>query len=287
MSKNPRKLLKKHGLSPKKPWGQNFLVDDYMVGRIVNELGATPDDHVVEYGAGTGALTFHLIEQAGHVYAIERDRDLVAVLEEELSAPNITIMAADAARFSLKDLDYDGKLLVIGNLPYNITAPILFNLHEQRHLFKKAILMVQKEVADRIAAQPTDGKDYSILSILFGAYFQVRQAIFVSRKYFYPKPRVDSVIISLEPFEEPRVAIDDEDLFRRTVKMAFAQRRKTLSNNLRRGFEEFEKAEITEILEQLSLHPQQRGETLTIEQFAALSNLLGEKLAALHKDTSE
>ena len=281
MSKNPRSLLRKHGLHPKKPWGQNFLVDDHMVGRIVQELGATPEDHVVEFGAGTGALTFHLLQQAGHVFAVERDRDLVALLEEEMTAPNLTILAADAARFSLKDLESEKKLLVIGNLPYNITAPILFRLHKQKNLFKKAVLMVQKEVADRMAAQPGDGKDYSILSILFGAYFDIEQAIFVSRKYFYPKPRVDSVIVSLCPLEQPVAPIDDEALFHRTVKVAFAQRRKTLFNNLKSGFRELTKETVIALLNDLNIDPQQRGESLSIEQFASLSNALGEHLSTL------
>lgn len=280
MSQNPRSLLKKHGLHPKKPWGQNFLVDPSMVERIVDELGVTSEDTVVEFGAGTGALTFPLSDRAGKVFAVERDRDLVALLENELDADNVEVIAADAAKFSFDSVTPSEGLYVIGNLPYNITAPILFHLHENRDRFKRAILMVQKEVADRLSAQPEDGKDYSILSILFGAFFYVEQAIFVPRKYFFPKPRVDSVIILLEPLAQPAAPIDDEARFQQTVKIAFAQRRKTLMNNLKAGFKDLSKEQLQAILDELGLDAQQRGETLTIPQFAALSNKLGEALQA-------
>ncbi len=280
MSKNPRSLLNKHGLHPKKPWGQNFLVEPTIVERIVDELGVTSEDTVVEFGAGTGALTFPLSQRAGKVYAVERDRDLVALLEQELEADNVEVIAADAAKFSFDTVTPSEGLYVIGNLPYNITAPILFHLHENRLRFKRAILMVQKEVADRLSAQPEDGKDYSILSILFGAFFYVEQAIFVSRKYFFPKPRVDSVIILLEPLAQPAAPIDDEARFQQTVKIAFAQRRKTLMNNLKAGFRDLSKEQLQEILDELGLEAQQRGETLTIPQFAALSNKLGEAIQA-------
>lgn len=280
MSKNPRSLLKKHGLHPKKPWGQNFLVDQGLVDRIIDQLGATEESTVLEFGAGTGALTFPLSERARKVFAVERDRDLVELLEEEMEAPNVEIIAADAARFDFESIETPDDLLVIGNLPYNITAPILFHLHDNRSKFKRAILMVQKEVADRLAAQPEDGKDYSILSILFGAYFYVEQAIFVSKKYFFPRPKVDSVIILLEPLEQPLAPIDNESFFQRTVKVAFAQRRKTLMNNLKAGFKDLEKEQLLSILEELEIDPQQRGETLTIAQFASLSNKLGVALGS-------
>lgn len=279
MSTNPKHLLQKYQLHPKKPWGQNFLIDPSIVERIVNLLGATAEDHVVELGAGTGALTFLLAQRAGRVSAIERDRDLVALLEQEFRDPHVQIIAADAAHFSLQALEPTGNLLVIGNLPYNITAPILFHLHEQRAFFRRAVLMIQKEVADRMAAHPSDGKDYSILSVLFGAYFSVEKSLTVSSSHFFPRPKVDSTVITLEPLPVPRHPIHNQAWFERTVKVAFAQRRKTLANNLRSGFSELERDAINPLLEALAISPQQRGETLTIAQFAQLSNALEQHLS--------
>lgn len=274
---DPKKLLRAHGLQPKKSWGQNFLVNPHTVQRIVDTLKPDEDSVIVEFGAGTGALTFLLAERAKKIYAVERDRELAELLRQELTNEKVVLLEADAARFSLEDLDEAGELLVIGNLPYQITAPILFQLHEQRHTFKRAVVMVQKEVADRLSARPGMGKEYSILSILFGAYFNVKQAIQVSRTHFFPRPKVSSAVVLLETRPEPLVPIADDKWFMRTVKVAFAQRRKTLQNNLRAGFHELEKEAITEVLQELEIDPQVRGETLTIEQFVALAKILQER----------
>ncbi len=271
MPKSPQNLLKKHSLRPKKQWGQNFLVQPKISKRIVGFLEATEDDIVVEFGAGTGALTHYLVESGAHVIAVERDRELVALLEEEFAGTPVEILAADAAKFDYAEVASEQKLLVIGNLPYQITSPILFRLLEQRQLIKRAVFMVQKEVADRLVAQPTEGKNYSILSIRFGAFFRVQRRLQVSRQSFYPRPKVDSTVIQLDPLEKPRVDPSLEKIFARLVKSAFSSRRKTLLNNFKQHFSEFDKRTILTIFERLGLPEQCRGENLTIEQFAQLS----------------
>ncbi|HAA55996.1 MAG TPA: ribosomal RNA small subunit methyltransferase A [Myxococcales bacterium] len=275
MSNNPRHLLQQHGLKPKKEWGQNFLVEPNITKRIVELLEAQKDDRVVEFGAGTGALTKLLSERSDHVFAVERDRDMIGVLEEVYAkVPSVEVIAADAAKFDLNDVPGEGPLLVIGNLPYQISSPILFQILEQRKLVKRAVLMIQKEVADRLSATPKDGKDYSILSIRFGAYFDVKQAISVSRGCFFPRPKVESAVITLQPLETPRVPDELEPWFAKAVKIAFASRRKTLANNLKSGFRDIPKARIPELLEELGLDPKCRGENLTIEEFATLAKAL-------------
>jgi 16S rRNA (adenine1518-N6/adenine1519-N6)-dimethyltransferase len=271
---NPKELLRQYDLVPKKSWGQNFLISPQILERIVALLGANRDDLVVEFGAGTGALTALLCRDVDRVFAIERDRDLVALLEREFAASNLQVIAADAARFCLSQIDESGDLLVIGNLPYQITAPILFRLHEDRHLYRRAVLMVQKEVADRLVAQPGDGKDYSLLSILFGAFFIIKRSLAVSREHFHPKPKVDSVVVVLEPRAQALVPIVDELLFTRVVKATFAQRRKTLLNTLQHGFPELQRKLIEQILCDLNIAPQTRGEALTIAQFALLTEAI-------------
>lgn len=269
---DPKQLLRHHNLQPKKSWGQNFLVKKNTILRILDVLDPDEESVVVEFGAGTGALTFPLIERAKKVYAVERDRELAELLRQELPEGRVELREADAATFDLGSLDEAGELLLVGNLPYQITAPILFLLHEQRHTIRRAVVMVQKEVADRLAAQPGDGKAYSILSVLFGAYFSIEQAIQVSKNNFFPKPKVDSTVVKLEPHPEPIAPINDDKWFKRLVKVSFAQRRKTLLNNLKAGFPELEKEVILATLEELSIDVGCRGETLDIETFAHLAN---------------
>jgi len=274
MFRNPKELLGRYGLRPKKSWGQNFLVDSNTVERIVDLIDAPPETRIVELGAGTGVLTHLLAQRYQQVFAIERDQDLVELLQAEFEGSNVQVIPNNAAKFRFEDLPGEGPLCVIGNLPYQISTPILFHLLEQREVFQRAVLMMQKEVADRLSATPEDGKDYSTLSIRFSPYFHIDQSLRVSRNQFHPRPKVDSVVVTMDTRETPAVDIQDEKWFAKTVKIAFAQRRKTLYNNLVNGFRDTDKAEIQAIIKELSLPEKCRGETLTIEQFALLANHL-------------
>lgn len=274
MYKTPRQLLQEYNLHPKKEWGQNFLTSGDMCDRIVRSLGVQKGDRVLELGAGTGALTYRLCDLADHVFALERDRDLVALLEKEIQAPNVTVIAADAARFDLATLPGDGPLRVIGNLPYNISSPILFQLLKQRHLFTRLIVMLQKEVADRLLAQPRDGKDYSILSIRFAPFFSIRKMIAVPRTSFLPRPHVDSTVVCLDTLPSPRIPVADEIWYARVVKAAFANRRKILQNSLSAAFPAIPRDTLPALLTNLGLQASVRGETLTIEEFSRLSEAI-------------
>ncbi|MCB9639915.1 MAG: ribosomal RNA small subunit methyltransferase A [Myxococcales bacterium] len=282
MFQDPRKTLRQHKLKPKYEWGQNFLISQDKVERIVSLLGAQPQDRVLELGAGTGVLTHMLTTEAPQteIFALERDRDLVALLEAEFahSDANVQVIAADAATFNLNELPEGGPLRVLGNLPYNISSPILFHLLEQRHLWKRSVLMLQKEVAERLAATPDSGKAYSILSVRFGMFFDILKVLSVSRRCFHPQPQVDSVVIRLDSLPEPRYPLKDEALFARTVKAVFASRRKTLLNTLNAGFSEIPREAVESILQTLNIDVQRRGESLSLEEFAHLSNTLYDHL---------
>ena len=278
MSNDPRKILQKYGFQPKKSWGQNFLVDPNTVLRIVNSLGITEDSRVVEMGPGTGVLTQHLAEQASDVFAIERDRDMVHILEHEFAEKShVRVLSADASTFQLADLPEGSPFLVIGNLPYQLSSPILFSILEQRPLVKKAVFMLQKEVVDRLCASPGDGKDYSVLSIRFGAFFNIRKLFNVSKNCFHPRPKVDSAVFRLEIREQPLVAAEDEETFAAVVAAAFHQRRKTLLNNLSKSKLGLSKAEATELLNELGIDVSRRGEALTIQEFSTLAKAIRER----------
>ena len=276
MYRDPRKILREHKLHPKHAWGQNFLIAAEKVERIVSLLDARPGDRVLELGAGTGVLTHMLLSLAPQatLFALERDRELVTLLEAEFAQSPVTILAEDAARFPLDSLPTGGDLRILGNLPYQISSPILFHLLAQRHLWKRAILMLQKEVVARLIAKPQDGKDYSILSIRFGMFFDVTRVLVVPRRCFHPQPKVDSAVVRLEPLPQPRFPLDDEKSFARVVKAAFANRRKTLLNALHAAFHEIDKDALPPLLLDLQIDPQRRGESLNLEEFARLTNAL-------------
>ena len=281
MFQDPRKTLRQHHLKPKYDWGQNFLISADKVERMISMLGTQPGDRVLELGAGTGVLTYALAEAApqSSIFALERDRDLVALLEQELvpAYQHVQVIAADAASFALSDLPNGGPLRILGNLPYNISSPILFHLLEQRHLWTHALLMLQKEVAERLAAKPDSGKDYSVLSIRFGMFCDVLKVLNVPRRCFHPQPQIDSAVVRIQTLPQPRFPLHSEDTFVRTVKAVFASRRKTLHNTLRSGFSNISVETIDALLHTLHIDPQRRGESLSLQEFALLSNALHEQ----------
>lgn len=265
---SPRSLLRRYGLQAKKSLGQCFLCDDRFVQQIVDAAEVLPGDFIVEIGAGLGTLTSALAEKAMKVIAIERDRDLVKVLGAELGGwPNIEILEIDALDFDFKKLPAPVK--VVGNIPYNISSPLLFYLLDNSVKITRATIMLQREVADRLAAKP-GSRCYGIPSIMFRQKSVVRCCFEVPSSAFVPKPRVNSAVVSIEMRPSPLVDVDDE-LFRRTVRASFSARRKTLRNALARSFS---RERVEEALRQTGIDGGRRGETLAVEEFGALAHYL-------------
>lgn len=255
---------------PRKALGQNFLTDLNIINKILKAAAIDKQDNLLEIGPGRGALTELLAERCRHLVAVEFDRDLAALLREQfLNAHQVTIHEQDIMKVDFEALLGDARFKVVANLPYNISTPVLFRLLEQRSRFSKIVVMLQKEVGDRLAAAP-DCSDYGILTVLFRLLFDVKREFVVPPGCFFPPPKVDSVVISLVPLAVPRVEVGDHQLFEKLVKASFSMRRKTLWNCLRNsGIADaavFEKA-----LELCSIDGQRRGETLTLEEFACLS----------------
>ena len=264
----PPELLRRHGLRPKKAWGQNFLGDEDLLSALAALARVGPADTVVEMGAGLGHLTRALAATGAQVIAVERDRELVPVLRAEL--PRVEIAEADAKSFDLRAVAARAgrRVVVCGNLPYHLSSPILFHLLDQRASVRRAVLLLQREVAERIAA-PAGGRDYGLLSVLVQHVADANIALRVPRHAFTPPPEVESAALVLEFLEQPRAVVRDEERFRKLVKAAFAQRRKTLWNAVK-GL-----PGAREALEKTGIDPQRRGETLTVEEFAAVERNLG------------
>ena len=258
---------------PRKALGQNFLVDNNIINKILRAAAIDTHDNVLEIGPGRGALTELLSEKAGRLVAVEFDRDLAAFLRDQFTDfSQVTIHEQDVLKVDFEALLGNELFKVVANLPYNISTPVLFRLLEQRSRFTKIVVMLQKEVGDRLAASP-DCSDYGILTVLFRLLFDVKREFSVPPGCFFPPPKVDSVVISLVPLAAPRLEVGDHGLFERLVKASFGMRRKTLWNCLRNsGIADpvlFENA-----LECCSIDSRRRGETLTLEEFAHLSRTL-------------
>jgi len=265
-------------IRPKKALGQNFLTDRNVLARIVAAVDISSADHVLEVGPGQGALTRLLAAQAAQVVAVELDRQLVPLLRSEFAGTDtVEIVEADILRADLADLlgtRWPGRWKVAANLPYNISTPVLFQFMEHRELFSRLVLMLQKEVGERLAAPP-GCKEYGALSVLCQLHFDIRREFLVKPGSFFPAPKVDSVVLRLDPLSTPRVTVVDEALFRRVVKAAFSQRRKTLWNCLKAAqFVEDENL-LRGVLAGCGIEPGRRGETLSLEEFACLANAMG------------
>lgn len=266
-----RKLLNKYKLLPKKRFGQNFLIDQNIVKKILKVFSPAPDDIVVEIGPGLGALTIPLSEKVSKVIAIELDRDLAAILKKETPS-NVDVINEDALLFNYVDLkkQFNKKLRVVANLPYNISTPVIFKLLEERDVFTDLTLMLQKEVATRIVAPP-GRKDYGVLSVMTQLFAEISIAFTLSPSVFYPKPDVQSSVVKFELLEKPRFDIKNIHLFRSIVKAAFGQRRKTLKNALQDiDGETLSSEKLQEILQKSNIDPMRRGETLSLEEFKNL-----------------
>lgn len=250
---------------PKKYLGQNFLFDPSILRKIVEAAKITPNDTVVEIGPGHGTLTKILTEVAKRVIAIELDLELYTKLKKEIKEINLELIHGDALKYHYEELE---PFKVVANIPYYITTPIIFRLIKARKNLQSMTLTIQKEVAQRIIAKPCT-KNYGILSIAIQYYGDAELKFIIPRGAFRPVPKVDSALIHIEMLKNPKVTVTDERLFFRIVKTAFAQRRKTLSNSLKSISKD-----IKEILISAKIDPNRRAETLSIEEFAMLTDLL-------------
>lgn len=273
-----RAILAARGLRPRKARGQHFLVDVGVRDAIVAAAGVGPGDTVVEIGPGTGSLTEALLRRGARVFAVELDRDLAAALPEALGRPPaLTVWIADALRFDfgahLRDHPARGRIRVVANIPYYITTPLILRLLECRALFSTLHLTVQREVAERIGARP-GSKAYGALTLACQYRAETRPVLPIPRSAFHPIPDVDSMLVRFDLLDAPRVSVSSPARLFRFIRAAFGQRRKTLRNALRAGG--WSMTVLEAALEACGIAGQRRGETLTLEEFARLSEGLPE-----------
>ena len=274
-------VLERHGFTFKKSFGQNFLTDTNILQKIVDTAEIDDQVNVIEIGPGIGALTEFLAERAAQVMAFEIDHRLVPILADTLrDFDNVTVVNEDILKVDLAQhiqnlKNPDLPIKVVANLPYYITTPILMHLIESGIPFSEFVVMMQKEVADRISAQPNT-KAYGSLSIAVQYYMTAKVAFIVPRTVFVPAPNVDSAILKMVRRPEPAVAVEDESFFFKISKASFTHRRKTLWNNLIGYFGKTEevKDKLTKALDQAGLSPSVRGEALSLEEFASLADAL-------------
>jgi 16S rRNA (adenine1518-N6/adenine1519-N6)-dimethyltransferase len=275
-STSPKTLLLRLGLKPKKALGQHFLLHPHQARRIVAALDLMGEDTVVEIGAGLGALTGFLAQAARRVIALERDPDLAGFLAEDLlfDILGVEVVCQDVLEFDFRQasLKAGRPLAVVGNLPYQITSPLLFRLIEHLPAISRAVLMMQLEVGARLTASPGT-KDYGVLSVLAQYYFRVTRLFSLSPGNFFPPPQVDSVVLRLLP-ETPNPRAIDEVLLQRLVKAAFGHRRKTLNNTLVADAAAFglSPEAMRALLAELGIDLKRRGETLSVAEFVEISN---------------
>ena len=274
-------VLERHGFTFKKSFGQNFLTDTNILQKIVDTAEIDDQVNVIEIGPGIGALTEFLAERAAQVMAFEIDHRLVPILADTLrDFDNVTVVNEDILKVDLAQhiqnfKNPDLPIKVVANLPYYITTPILMHLIESGIPFSEFVVMMQKEVADRISAQPNT-KAYGSLSIAVQYYMTAKVAFIVPRTVFVPAPNVDSAILKMVRRPEPAVAVEDETFFFKVSKASFTHRRKTLWNNLTGYFGKTEeiKDKLTKALDQAGLSPSVRGEALSLAEFASLADAL-------------
>lgn len=273
---SPQEYFRDRGLRPRKRFGQHFLSQPGTAERIVEAGGLCPSDVVVEVGPGLGALTRFILPRVRQLHLVELDRDLVAFMEAHLTATEgqVVFYQQDILTFDFCRLARgEGEsLVVLGNLPYNISSPLVFRLLEARCCLKRAVLMVQKEVGARLTASP-GGKDYGVLSVLLGVYARVRSLFAVGPGQFYPPPKVDSLVVSIDFFGHPAPNEPSFAFLRQVVNACFQQRRKTLYNSLK-NLGEATAARLEEAFLTSGIDPKRRPETLSPQAFISLAKAL-------------
>lgn len=278
-----KEILKKFEFAFKKSLGQNFIIDVNILENIIKHAGVDPSVGVIEIGPGIGALTEQLAIHADKVVAFEIDGRLLPILEDTLQAySNIEIihediLKADVEKVIEEQFAENQAIHIVANLPYYITTPILMKLLRDRLPVENITVMIQKEVAERMAAKPSS-KSYGSLTIAVQYYTDAKVVMTVPKTVFTPRPNVDSSILKLELRDEPLVHVKNEDFFFTVVRASFAQRRKTLRNNLSSYFKDMDKAVLQDVFEQTGIDGGRRGESLHIEEFAQLADALYEKI---------
>ena len=283
---NPQKTIetiKKYQFNFQKKYGQNFLIDEHVISKIINGAGVTKDDFVLEIGPGIGTLTQYLAEAAREVAAVEIDRKLIPILKETLSEyDNVTVINEDILKVDIRALALEkngGKpIKVVANLPYYITTPIIMGLFESHVPIDNITVMIQKEVAARMKVGP-GSKDYGALSLAVQYYAEPYLVANVPANCFIPRPNVDSAVIRLTRHAAPVAAVDNERLLFDIIRASFNQRRKTLQNGLKNSnLISASREDIVEAIREAGLPETVRGEALTLEQFAELANVLNKKI---------
>lgn len=273
-------VLQKYNFIFQKKFGQNFLIDTHVLDKIIRSAEISSDDMVLEIGPGIGTMTQYLAQAAGKVAAVEIDKALIPILKDTLDGfDNVTVINEDILKVDVAELaerENRGRpIKVVANLPYYITTPIIMGLFENHVPVKSITVMVQKEVAERMQVGPGT-KDYGALSLAVQYYAKPYIVANVPPNCFMPRPRVGSAVIRLERYENPPVQADDEKLMFKIIRASFNQRRKTLANGLKNSPElDYTKEQIEEAIDSLHKGASVRGEALTLEEFAALSNYLG------------
>ena len=276
---NTIEILQKYQFSFQKRFGQNFLIDTHVLDKIIRAADIGKDDMVLEIGPGIGTMTQYLAKEAGKVIAVEIDRNLIPILEDTLGGyDNVRIINEDVLKLDIRSLvweENEGRpIKVVANLPYYITTPIIMGLFEEHVPVVSITVMVQKEVADRMQTGP-GSKDYGALSLAVQYYADTYIVANVPPNCFMPRPKVGSAVIRLTRYEKPPVEVEDERLMFDIIRASFNQRRKTLANGLKNSDRlDFKKEAIMEAVERLGKGPGVRGEALTLEDFAGLSNYL-------------
>ena len=270
-----RSELREYGLFPKKRLGQHFLVDLNILNEVIRAARVGEEDVVVEVGPGLGGMTLPLARLANRVIAIEIDPKLIEILKKKLADwPNVEVVRADILKADFKSfLKKEGRpVKVVANLPYQISTPLLFRFIESREVFSTFTLMLQKEVARRMAASP-GGKEYGRLSVLLQMFLDLSVCFFIPPSAFFPPPKVESAVVQMVWKEKPMVEAQDEEWFKKVVKACFGYRRKTLINALRHSELSLPKS-IESRMEKVGIDPRRRPETLTIEEFVHLADAL-------------
>ena len=273
-------IIKKYEFTFRKKFGQNFLIDERVIERIIHAADISKEDCVLEIGPGIGALTQYLANSAGRVVAVEIDQKLIPILEDTLSGfDNVTVINRDILKTDLQEIAdtwHGGKpLKVVANLPYYITTPIIMGLLEKKAPISSVTVMVQKEVADRMQAGP-GSKEYGALSLAVQYYSDPQTVAIVPPNCFIPRPSVESAVVALRNVGEGKVPVQDEKLMFALIRASFNQRRKTLANGIKNAAGlSFSREQVVAALEQMDLDANARGETLSLVQFARLADLLG------------
>lgn len=278
----PGEILHRYRIRPDKRRGQSFLTDLNTIHKIAAAGKITQEDIVVEIGAGFGVLTKNIAQRADRLIAVEIDLKLVEILRGELAEfDHVEIFPGDILKFDFSCISkqYNSKLKVVGNVPYNISSPVVFHLLAHRSAIHDFTLMLQKEVIERLVSAP-GCKSYGVPSVLLQMHAEVERLFDVSANCFYPRPKVESAVISGTFRKRPLFALDDEGFFRRLVKASFAQRRKMLTNNLKSAsfLEKLSPSGLEDALGEAAIDGKRRGETLDLQEFARLANILKYRL---------